>query len=127
MIHHVHLLSASFPDVAAMRRGEGTIRLQGRAAISEQAPGAHHLRFVNAVALAHSAYLANALVPDSPRVMVTAQHRSVDQRDFTIDYTLADDGRGAWFAPLVVAIATGLVVAPLGRRLFASRSRSSRA
>jgi hypothetical protein len=125
--HALHLRSARFPDVASLRRGEGTIRLQSRATFTEQDAGAHHLRFVNATGLSQSAYLANALVPDSRRVTVTAQHRSVDQRDITIDYTVADDGGGAWFAPLVVAIAAGLLALALGPRLVASRARSPRA
>ena len=36
-------------------------------------------------------YLVNALVPASDRVAVVAQRRDVDQRDVTIEYTLAPD------------------------------------
>lgn len=124
--HALHLVSASVPDVTSMRRGEGTIRLQSRAAITAQDSGAHQLRFVNANALVRSAYLANALVPDNPRLMVTAQHRSVDQRDVTIDYTVAGDGR-VWTAPLAWSVAAAMVMLPLGLRLFRPRDRSARA
>ena len=109
-----------------MRRGEGTIRLHSRAAISAQDSGAHQLRFVNAIALARSAYLANALVPDSPRLLITAQHRSVDQRDVTIDYTVATNGH-VWAAPLAWSVAAGMVMLPLGFRLLRARDRSARA
>jgi hypothetical protein len=122
--HPLQLVSERFSDVASMRRGEGTIRLQGRAAITDQETGRHRLRFVNHHALARSAYLANALVPDSARLLVTAQHRSVDQRELTIDYSVTDQGRSAWLAPLVVSAAAALVAAPLGRRLLARRGRS---
>ena len=124
--HALHLASATFPEVTGMRRGEGTIRLHSRAAISAQDSGAHQLRFVNAIALARSAYLANALVPDSPRLLITAQHRSVDQRDVTIDYTVATNGR-VWAAPLAWSVAAGMVMLPLGFRLLRARDRSARA
>ena len=123
----LQLVAASFPDVASLRRGEGTVRLQSRATFAESDEGTHHVQFVNNVPLARSAYLANALVPDSPRVMVTAQHRSVDQRDITIDYTVAGNRRGAWFAPLAWSTAALLVVLPVGVRLFRDRARSPRA
>jgi hypothetical protein len=120
----LHLVSASVPDLASLRRGDGVIRLRGRAALGEVAAGRHALRFVNGHALRRSAYLANALVPDNPRVAVTAQHRTVDQRDITIDFTIADDGRGPWMTPVVVSGAAILMVAPLGWRLLNRRARA---
>jgi hypothetical protein len=56
-------------------------------------PGAHRLLFRNAHLAGHSAYLANALVPESDRVAVTAQRRDRDQSELTIEYRI--DGRSA--------------------------------
>jgi hypothetical protein len=110
------LTSSGFPDLAAARRGEDAVRLRLQAATPFAAPGLHHLYFSNAHLPEHSVYLANALVPESPRVTVTAQRRTADQRAITIDYTLADAA-----APMAARVVTGLgVVAlallPLARR-----------
>jgi hypothetical protein len=82
------VLSSRFPDPPAFRSGEGTIRLSLQAALPEMPDGPHHLLFRNAHLAGHSAYLANALVPESARVAVTAQRRDRDQSELTIDYML---------------------------------------
>ena len=82
------VLSSSFADPSAFRRGEGTVRLQIQATLPEVAAGSHRLLFRNAHLAGHSAYLANALVPESARVAVTAQRRDRDQSELTIEYTV---------------------------------------
>lgn len=81
------VLSCSFPDLSAFRRGEGTIRLQAHTPLPRVAVGSHQLFFRNAHLAGHSAYLANALVPESPRLAVTAQRRDHDQTELTIEFT----------------------------------------
>ena len=76
--------ASSFPDVEAMRRGEGTIRLQSAATLPRLSSGPHQLLFRNSHHPDRSVYLANALVPESDEVAVTAQRRDRDQ-------TRADD------------------------------------
>jgi hypothetical protein len=92
-----HVVSWSFPELSAFRRGEGTMRLKIQAALSRVSSGSHRLLFRNAHLAGHSAYLANALVPESARVTVTAQRRDRDQRELTIEYTLNADTTGAPF------------------------------
>jgi hypothetical protein len=61
---------------------------------------------------ARSVYLANALVPGSDEVAVTAQRRDRDQTELTIDYVLrAAPARptGAWLLGSIAA-ATALSV-----------------
>jgi hypothetical protein len=82
------VVSSSCPDLPAFRRGEGTLRLTMQATLPSVSSGPHRLRFRNAHLAGHSAYLANALVPESPRVTVTAQHRDPDQSELTIEYTV---------------------------------------
>jgi hypothetical protein len=53
-----------------------------------QVDGDHSLSFRNMNQRDGSVYLANALVPTSDRVTITAQRRDVTQRDLTIDYVL---------------------------------------
>ena len=50
--------------------------------------GPDHLLFRNGHHPDRSVYLANALVPDSDEVAVTAQRRDADQTELTIDYVL---------------------------------------
>jgi hypothetical protein len=80
--------TSSFPDLDAVRRGDGTIRLQWEARVPPLTVGAHHLSFRNAYREVVSVYLANALVPESDRVAVTGQKRESDQRALTIDYVI---------------------------------------
>jgi hypothetical protein len=79
---------STFPDVTALRRGEGIIRLQSTIDIPSQTAGPHHVRFRNAYRSDISVYLANALVPESRRVGVTAQRHDASQRDLTIEYVV---------------------------------------
>ncbi|HEV7498857.1 MAG TPA: hypothetical protein VGQ33_02585, partial [Vicinamibacteria bacterium] len=92
------VLSSSFPDPSAIRRGEGTVRLRLQAALPEVSAGGHQLLFRNAHLAGHSAYLANALVPESARVAVTAQRRDRDQSELTIEYTVHAGEAGATLA-----------------------------
>jgi hypothetical protein len=101
----VHPIASTFPDVDAVRRGEGTIRLRSEAALPPQFPGAHRLLFRNTHRRDVSVYLANAVVPVSPRFDITAQHRDADQRELTIDYVV--DAAAARSRRALVLIAIG--------------------
>jgi hypothetical protein len=81
--------ASSFPDMEAMRRGEGTIRLESTVSLPSVPVGSHQLLFRNRHHPDQSVYLANALVPASDRVAVVAQRRDGDQRQLVIDYTLS--------------------------------------
>ena len=85
------LIDSSVPEVAAVRNGEGTMRLRAGAALPRVSAGTHRLRYRNAHRPDIGVYLVNALVPASDRVAVVSQRRDVDQRDVTIEYTLAPD------------------------------------
>jgi hypothetical protein len=82
------VVSWSFPPLSAFRRGVGMVRLRIETSVSNVSPGAHRLRFRNAHLAGHSAYLANALISESPRVVVTAQRRTRDQSELTIEFTV---------------------------------------
>ncbi len=112
---HPRLVSWSFPEPAAFRRGEGTIRLKIQATPPAVSGGPHRLLFRNAHMAGHSAYLANALVPESARVAVTAQRRDRDQSELSIEYTVRADSTAtlAW------------VLGTLGAALVMVRFRTS--
>jgi hypothetical protein len=102
------VLSSSFAEPAAFRRGEGTIRLDIRAELPEVAAGSHQLLFRNAHLAGHSAYLANALVPESARVAVTAQRRDRDQSELTIEYTVHGGSTTATLAWVLRSVTAAL-------------------
>ena len=101
------LAGASFPGADEMKRGEGTVRLQLTAPLPALSSGVHHLRFRNRHHPDRSVYLANALVPASDRVSVTAQRRDANRTELTIDYTL----RAAPARPPAAWLVGGLVAA----------------
>jgi hypothetical protein len=80
--------ASSFPDVEAMRRGEGTIRIESAATLPRLSIGPHQLLFRNSYHPDGSVYLANALVPESDRIVVTAQRRDGDQSELIIEYVV---------------------------------------
>jgi len=100
--------ASSFPDAAAVRRGEGTIRLDVEAAVPDLSPGSHRLLFRNAHLAGHSAYLANALVPESDRVAVTAQRRDRDQSELIIEYTMPGGSAAASLAGILSRLTAAL-------------------
>ena len=117
----VQPLASTFPDLASIRRGEGTIRLQSSAIVPSQSVGAHHLLFRNTHRHDVGVYLANAVVPASNRVAITAQHRDRDQRELTIDYAVSDGPASATLLWLIVSVAGAVVMA----RLLRLTSRAS--
>lgn len=92
----MRLATSSFPGLDALRRGEGTIRIDLQstpASASEMSSyGAHRLSYRNTHRRDISVYLANALVPDSDRIAINDLQRDTDQRDLTIDYVLRAAG-----------------------------------
>jgi hypothetical protein len=85
----VQPINAAFPEPDALRRGDAAIRLQARAVLPPLAAGRHQLRFRNANDRDVGVYLANALVPVSDRIGVTAQRRDRGQTELTIDFVAA--------------------------------------
>jgi hypothetical protein len=85
---HLDPASSTFPGLDAFRHGEGTIRVHSTVALPDQVDGDHRLAFRHMDQRDGSVYLANALVPRSDRILITAQRRDPAQRDLTIDYVL---------------------------------------
>src|SRR6185436_14356660 len=100
------------PAVDAMLQGNGTLHVRAGAALPHLSEGLHHLRYRNANRPDIGAYLANALVPASDRVVVTEQRRNPNQQELIVDYTVspapvAQNGRQL----LIVAMGILLTVA----------------
>ena len=112
------LAGTSFPEPEAMRRGEGTIRLQSAATLPRVSSGVHQLWFRNRHHRDRSVYLANALAPQSNQIAITAQRRDIDQTELTIDYlvrpTPARPAAG-WLLGIIAAagVMSALLMRPL--------------
>jgi len=100
----MRLTSCRFPELSAFYQGEGTIRLEIDAAHPGLSPGAHRLWFRNGHRSGQSAYLANALVPESARVSVTGQRRDSLQSELTIDYQTGGTSAGSPAGWLLVGV-----------------------
>jgi len=119
---HTNVRASCFPEAAAVRRGEGSVRLDIEATVPDLSPGSHRLLFRNAHLAGHSAYLANALVPESDRVAVTAQRRDRDQSELTIEYRVQGGPAAAALAWIFGSVA-GAVLLVRARRWSDGRTR----
>ena len=102
-------IDGPFPEIAAVLNGEGTLRLRLVAALPPLSAGTHRLRYRNSHRPDIGVYLVNALVPASDRIAIESQRRDVDQRDVTIEYTLAADLATRVRGGLSVALAGGVI------------------
>jgi len=80
------LVAAHFPDVEAVKRGEGTIRIDVDVVVPLLTAGRHQLLFRNANDPDSAVYLANALMPENDRISIARQVRDAVQRELTIDF-----------------------------------------
>lgn len=108
------LTAARFPELEALREGEGEITLDFEA----QAPngiGARRLVFHNRHLRAISSYLANGLVPRDPDIRVQGQERNETQSLYRMQYLQGEtdeawwpgwwDGPGRWLALTLLSVA----------------------
>ena len=93
----LRLTGSSVAPMSAIRRGEGTFRVELAAPLLAVTLGPHHLLFRNGHRPDVSVYLANALVPGNNRIAVTNQGRDYDQRTLDVDYVLREDTHATWW------------------------------
>ena len=102
------LIDVDAPDNGAVREGDGVLRLRAQARLPDLDAGVHRLRYRNDHRNDLGAYLANALVPASERVVIAGQRRDPEQRELTIEYVLAPDRAAR--VRLGLALASGAVL-----------------
>jgi len=107
---HARATGATFPELHQLRGGEGAIRIQAVVDMAAQAHGPHRLLFRNHHQRAVSVYLANALVPRSDGVAVTAQLRDAAQHELTIEYVMGNEARMPLPVWPISAIGLALVI-----------------
>ena len=116
----VALASSELPDVAALRGGEGPIRVVLLASMPPLGPGRHQIRYRNAHRADIGVYLANALVPASDRVAINGQQRDAAQRELIVDYELRPSRPGSGALPFAASL--GVAVLVLGALWWRRRS-----
>lgn len=105
----LQLVNVAVPGLEVIRKGEGAVRLELGGRSPALPDGPHQVFFLNTHRPEISVYLANALVPVSPQVVVTAQRRDVAQREITVDYVLT--ARASSGAPVMFPLAAIAVLA----------------
>ena len=105
----LELIDTVVPEIEAVRRGEGTLRIRAAASLPRLGAGMHHLRYRNGHRPDIGAYLANALVPADDRVTVGSQRRDAVQRELTIEYSLDADPATRVRGGLAAAAAAALI------------------
>ena len=121
-------INATFPEIDVLRRGEGIVQLSAGARLPALGNGAHQLTFRNSHRPDVSVYLANALVPVSDVIAITAQHRDRAQVALAIDFTINAQGDSAPPALGFMAAALAIAVVLLGATARGQASaRSTRA
>jgi len=95
-----------FPSFEEMRAGTGTVRIEARAA-AVLSPGRHTLRYQNSDRPDGSVYLVNALVPSSPKIAITDQHRDPLQREIRLSFNVTSGAAASIAAPLLVVVGLG--------------------
>jgi hypothetical protein len=116
---HPEPVATTFPDVEALRRGQGTIQLRSAATFPRVSNGDHQLLFRNTHRSEVGAYLANALVPTDDRVAITRQTRHPEQTDLTLDYVVV---RPAATEAWLLTIIAGAVLLVTRRRRMGHRT-----
>jgi len=74
------------PSKTDILEGEGVIQLIAVAKVPKLKPGQHELYFCNHHLSELSVYLANALVPSDPKLIVTGQHRDEVQKELRVNF-----------------------------------------
>jgi hypothetical protein len=88
------VVSATFPAAGELTDGDRSIELRSAATLPALSSGRHEIVFTNGYRSDISVYLANALKPDSERIVIASQHRDPAQRTLAIHVTI-DGGRFA--------------------------------
>jgi hypothetical protein len=114
--------TATYPLLNELREGERSIELRSTVTIPQLSSGRHQIAFTNSYRGDISVYLANALKPDSERIMIASQHRDPAQRTLAIDFTI--DGNRLAALPAWLFGSGAAVWLTLRRRLLNSRHES---
>lgn len=114
--------TSTYPVLAELADGDRSIELRSTATFPGLSSGRHEIAFTNSHRSDIGVYLANALKPGSPRIVIESQRRDPGQQRLAIDFTI-DDGRMA-SVPMWLFGSGAAAWLTLRRRLLVSRHES---
>lgn len=79
---------AAFPALGELKEGQGILALEFSAAWKADRRGLHRLVFENSHRTNVSVYIANALKPESPRIVIGRQERDFIQSRLAFDFEM---------------------------------------
>lgn len=88
VVRNLELKTFRFPEPEAIRAGSGTIQIEAVAVVPILTEGTHVVRFENRHLTDMSAYLANALLPETRRIVIGRQKRNEIQSEIEIPVTV---------------------------------------
>jgi len=88
IVRKLELKTFRFPEPEAIRAGAGTIQIEAVALVPVLTEGAHLVRFENRHLTHMSVYLANALMPETRRIVIGRQKRNEIQSEIEIPVTV---------------------------------------
>lgn len=80
----LQVTGTKFPGMAEFREGLGSVQLKFEGSLPRLNPGVHQLKIENRHLPAMSQYLMNALVPESPMILIRHQERNEAQTRYTV-------------------------------------------
>jgi hypothetical protein len=95
----LHSTKAVFPGLGELKEGQGMLAFEFSAAWSPDRSGPHRLVFENSHRTNVSVYIANALKPESPQVVIGRQERDFVQRRLAFDFEVMAAGQSPASAP----------------------------
>jgi hypothetical protein len=111
------LETSEYPAMAMMRSGEGSVRIQARAAVPSLAVGRHVLTFTNNFDPGQGVYLANAMLPRDREIAIFEQERGDQQKSLRIEFGVSEPPRRwTWWLVLALLGAAGVFVASKASR-----------
>ncbi len=84
----LRLAGSKFPKMSEMQEGQGSVQLRFEGPLPRLNSGFHHLRIENRHLPVISQYLVNALVPESPMILIRHQERNAAQTSYTVTFEI---------------------------------------
>ena len=112
----------AYPLPGELRDGDRSIELGSSATFPDLPSGPHEIAFTNSYRGDISVYLANAMKPDSERIVIASQHRDPTQRTLAIGFTY--DGNRFAALPAWLFVLGAAAWLTMRRRLLLSRHES---
>jgi hypothetical protein len=104
----LHATKTAFPKLAELKEGQGMLAFEFSVPWKPQRSGLHRLVFENSHRTNVSVYIANALKPESPRIVIGRQERDFIQSRLAFDFEVLSSAAPTFAQLLLLGGATSL-------------------